>query len=151
MARQVTGVDEFIREQIRKLAVRKVDARRGYTWEFSTSPEAHRAEYDEEELALTVSWEIFQTKNVVVPVVSEEELDEWVRRCMALESIVRKVHSEVEYEPSEREWKGRTYRQDPTIRGVDSHGQVTLTPVEEKLWRQVLGFPTLRDHYEVEV
>lgn len=39
-------------DTIRERAVREIDARHGYTMEFSSSPEAHAAEYDEREREL---------------------------------------------------------------------------------------------------
>ena len=38
--------------RLRSQAVENVDARYGYTWEFSNQPNAHLAEYDEEEARL---------------------------------------------------------------------------------------------------
>jgi hypothetical protein len=39
-------------ETLRERAVRQVDAKHGYTYEFSSSPEAHLQEYDDREAEL---------------------------------------------------------------------------------------------------
>lgn len=40
---------------VRDAAVQLVDSRHGYTYEFSANPEAHLAEYDEEEARLAAA------------------------------------------------------------------------------------------------
>jgi hypothetical protein len=51
-ASQQAGGTSWRVETIRDRAVREVDAEHGYTMEFSSSPEAHAAEYDEREREL---------------------------------------------------------------------------------------------------
>lgn len=48
----MTDLTEYTREDIRGLAILKVDAAHGYTVEQSSSPERHREEYDEKEREL---------------------------------------------------------------------------------------------------
>jgi hypothetical protein len=49
---RIEPLDDCRSETVRERAVREVDARHGYTMEFSSSPEAHEMEYDEREWEL---------------------------------------------------------------------------------------------------
>lgn len=79
-------------------------------------------------------------------------LDEYVLRGEVMERLIRKLYAEVEYEPSEVAWdpgNGRqsvTRQQEPQVSGYDTHGQTKLSPDEERVLREVMGFPRLRAH-----
>jgi DNA modification methylase len=55
LAKRQALAEELRSENNRERAVREVDARYGYTMEFSSSPDAHAAEYDERERELDTS------------------------------------------------------------------------------------------------